>query len=202
MSARTPPKSSAPWPARAAGSNGPREGTGRGKERAGRARRGRAWTSGRGGCQDGTGAGARKGAAGGVTSGQAAAPGCDPGRHRAVAGARLCGYLPAGADPGPRPLLPPHRRSPRLTAVPTRLSAHCLPAGGVGAGSGGVGAGSGGVGPLTRMDPAPRPGVGLNREIPKAGRLGYLYARRRERPATAAMISRTTPTTIAMYPRM
>lgn len=37
------------------------------KERAGRAPRGRAWTSGPGGCQDGAGARARKGAAGGVT---------------------------------------------------------------------------------------------------------------------------------------
>lgn len=31
---------------------------------------------------------------------------------------------------------------------------------------------------------------------------GYLYARRRERPVTAAMITRMTPTAIAMYPRM
>jgi len=31
---------------------------------------------------------------------------------------------------------------------------------------------------------------------------GHACARRRERPLTAAMISRMTPTTIAMYPRM
>jgi len=45
-----------------------------------------------------------------------------PGRRRGRL-ARL-GEPHAGADPGPRPLLPPHERSARLRAVPARLSDH------------------------------------------------------------------------------